>query len=244
VIVGFAPELDLAVASYFFDPKRNIYAMRQWIILARDSGMWLVAGLVAPAAIAVGLKLLLPHRRMIIPGRAALFLIATLALGPGLVVNLIAKDYWGRPRPLQVQQMGGTDRFVAWWDPRGQCDSNCSFVSGDVSAGFWTMAPAALAPAPWRPLAYAAAIAFGSAIGVMRMLLGAHFFSDVVFAGLITFAIIWVTYNLLYRWRATGRTDDAVEQTLARLARPGFIRSRAPQSSHDSSRAADRDRSS
>jgi membrane-associated phospholipid phosphatase len=157
---------------------------------------------------------------MLLPGRAALFLLSTLVLGPGLAVNVIAKDYWGRPRPIEVQQWGGKDSFVAWWDPRGTCRSNCSFVSGDVAGAFWTLAPAALAPAPWRPLAYAAAIAFGSGVGLIRMLFGGHFFTDVVFAGLITFVIIWLVFNLLYRWQAARLSDAAIEQAIERLARP------------------------
>ena len=100
---------------------------------------------------------------MLLSGRAVLFLVTTLALGPGLVTNVILKDHWGRPRPIDVTQFGGNEHFVPWWDPRGDCPGNCSFVSGDVSGAVWTVAPAALVPLPWRPLAYGAALALVSA---------------------------------------------------------------------------------
>jgi lipid A 4'-phosphatase len=243
LIFGIDPQLDLQIAHLFFDPHANpaaAYAMRQWLIPVRDTCMWIVAAMLLPAILAVIGRLVMPRSRMLIPGRAAVFLLMTMALGPGLMVNGILKDHWGRPRPIDVQQMGGTEYFVAWWDPRGDCPSNCSFVSGDVSAGIWTLAPAALMPAPWRPAAYVAAVAFGAAIGIMRMLFGAHFLTDVVFAGVITFLITWLTYAVLYRWSGTRISDAAVEQALTRLARPRFLFPRAPQPPADQSRDRDR----
>ncbi len=101
---------------------------------------------------------------------------ATLALGPGLVTNLIFKDHWGRARPIDVQQFGGTERFTPWWDPRGDCPNNCSFIAGEPSGAFWTLAPAALAPPELRAVAYGAALAFGVGVGVLRMAAGGAFF--------------------------------------------------------------------
>ena len=52
---------------------------------------------------------------------------------------------------VDADEVARFERLAAtWWDPRGTCPDNCSFVSGDVSGGFWTMAPAALAPPAWR----------------------------------------------------------------------------------------------
>ena len=74
-------------------------------------------------------------------------------------------------------------------------------------------------PPPWRPLAYGAAIVFGIAMGVLRMAAGAHFFTDVVFAGVLTFLLIWTCHGLIYRWPATRITDAAVERPLERTGR-------------------------
>src|SRR5438132_14308343 len=95
----------------------------------RDVFYYAIASLVAPAFIALALKLLLPRRRMLIAGRAAVLLIATLALAPGLMANVILKDNWGRPRPPEITEFNGPEKFVPWWDPRGTCDKNCSFVA-------------------------------------------------------------------------------------------------------------------
>jgi lipid A 4'-phosphatase len=161
--------------------------------------------------------LILPHRHMLIGGRAALFLVITLAVGPGLITNTLLKDHWGRPRPIDITEFGGNGQFIPWWDPRGDCPNNCSFIAGEPSGAFWTLAPAALAPPQWRLLAYGGALAFGAAIGLLRIAGGGHFFTDVVFAGVVMYLVIWIAYGLIYRWRATRMTDDAVERPLARI---------------------------
>jgi lipid A 4'-phosphatase len=213
-LFGVYPRLDLAISAFFFDPHTGFFKVnvQPWVNHSRDAARYLIALLVAPAFLALVGKLLLPRRRMLVRGRAAAFLILTLVLGPGLLTNGILKDYWPRSRPIDVKELGGTDRFVAWWDPRGECPANCSFVAGEASGAFWTLAPAALAPPQWRALAYGGALTFGTAIGLLRIAGGGHFFTDVVFAGVFTFLLIWLTYALIFRWKPTRLTDDAVER--------------------------------
>jgi membrane-associated phospholipid phosphatase len=157
---------------------------------------------------------------MRVSGRAIVLLLASLALAPGLLVNVALKEHWDRPRPIAVREFNGPDRFVPWWDPRGECRHNCSFVAGEASGAFWTLAPAALAPAPVRIFAYAAAIAFGAAVGILRMAFGAHFFTDVAFAGVFTFLIVWTVHGALYRWRRTAIADATIERAIERVFMP------------------------
>jgi lipid A 4'-phosphatase len=226
LLFGLFPQLDLAVARHFhgyIDANQNVFAWRLYppLMQARNVGLWIGTVLVAPAVAALLVKLVLPRRKMFISGRAVVFLIATLALAPGLMVNVLLKDHWGRPRPIDVVQFGGTQHFTAWWDPRGECPANCAFVSGDVAGAFWTIAPAALAPPQWRALAYGAALALGTGMAAIRVMAGAHFVSDAVFAGVFTFLIIWLVHGLIYRWPRTRLSDEAVEQAIERLATPG-----------------------
>jgi len=224
---GFYPELDLAVARHFYavvDASNNAFAWRIYppLMLARDIGLWIGAVLIAPAVTALVIKLIQPRRKLLMSGRAIVFLMATMALGPGLLVNVVLKEHWGRSRPIDVAQFDGSEHFVAWWDPRGDCPANCAFVSGDVSGALWTMAPAALAPPQWRVLAYGAALALGTGMAVFRVMAGAHFVSDVVFAGVFTFLLIWVVHGLIYRWPRTRFSDASVECTLERIVMPGY----------------------
>jgi lipid A 4'-phosphatase len=201
LLFGFFPQLDLDIASLFYDAAAKNFPLSKSSVLryVRETAVWIQVLLIAPSVLVLLIKFAIPRVKPWMSSRAAIFLIATLALAPGLVVNVLLKNHWDRPRPAAVVEFGGSERFVPWWDPRGQCRKNCSFVSGETSSAFWTLAPAALAPAPWRFLAYTSAIAFGVGMGAVRMAMGGHFFTDVVFAGLFTFIIIVLAYRLIYR---------------------------------------------
>ena len=222
LLFGFFPRLDLDLERPFFDPAAGgfWFSFHPVSNALRDLSRWLVTLLVAPAVLAILVKLVLPRRPMLIPGRAAVLMVVTLALAPGLVTNVLLKSHWGRPRPIDVVEFGGDQHFVPWWDPRGDCPDNCSFVAGEPSGAFWTLAPAALVPPAWRALATAAALAFGAGIGLVRLAGGGHFFTDVVFSGIFTFLVIWLTHGLMFRWRATRISDRTVERALERLVLP------------------------
>jgi len=190
--------------------------------VGRWVGIWLPTVLAIAIVLVLVVKLVLPRRRMLIPGRAVLLLLSTLALGPGLLANVILKDNWSRPRPIDVTEFQGEDHFVPWWDPRGDCPKNCSFIAGEPSGAFWTLAVAAVTPPPWQALAYGAALLFGAGVGLVRLAGGGHFASDIVFSGVFTFLVIWAMHGVIYRWRPTRITDQQVERAIERVALPGY----------------------
>jgi len=224
IVFGIFPELDLKLAALFYDAPTKSFPLKLdgWAQLARDGAMWIAWALAFPAIVALVIKFLRPDRPLLISGRAVIFLLLTLTLSAGVLTNLTFKSYWGRPRPVLVTEFGGDLPFVPWWDPRGGCGRNCSFFSGEGATAFWTLAPAALAPPPWRPLAYAGAVVFGAVTSGLRMAFGGHFFTDVSVAGLVTFLVIWLAYALIYRWPRTRFSDEAVDAALTRLARPAY----------------------
>jgi lipid A 4'-phosphatase len=226
LLFGVYPELDLKLAALFYDaPTRSFPLKLNWLAgVARDAAMWIAWGLAVPAIAALIVKLVRPDRPLMMSGRAIVFLLGTLLLSAGVLTNLTFKSYWGRPRPVVVSEFNGDLPFVPWWDPRGGCGRNCSFFSGEGATAFWTLAPAALTPPPWRPVAYAAATVFGVATSALRMAFGGHFFTDVAIAGLVTFLVIWLAYALIYRWSSTRLTDARIDAALTRLAWPGFRR--------------------
>jgi len=220
LLFGIYPELDLKLAALFYDPATKSFPIKLDAVaeFARDAAMWIAWAFALPAIVAFVVKLARPDRPMLIPGRAAIFLLVTIILSAGILTNLTFKSYWGRPRPAMVTEFNGPWQFVPWWDPRGACGKNCSFFSGEGATAFWTYAPAALTPPAWRPLAYAAATLFGITTSVLRMAFGGHFFTDVAAAGLVSFLVIWLAYAFIYRWPATRMTDAQVDAGLARLA--------------------------
>ena len=185
------PGLDLAVSAGFrgndgfpgADPvlraSRAVLLYLPLVTLAAFVLAWTLARFGVP----------LPER-LRPSGRSLIFLVVGMALGPGLLVNLVLKDHWHRPRPVQVSDFGGSLDFRPWYRSDGDCSSNCSFVSGETSAAFWLVAPASLAPPPLRGPAIAAALLAGVVTGGLRMAFGGHFLSDVLFAALLTLLIV------------------------------------------------------
>ncbi|MGH6832091.1 MAG: hypothetical protein ACRECM_03580, partial [Methyloceanibacter sp.] len=80
----------------------------------------------------------------------------------------------------------------------------------------WTVAPASLAPAQMRPVALGAAVVFGTAVGSLRVVFGRHFVTDIVFAGLITIAVVLAFYGLLLD--PVRRNDARLERGVERVS--------------------------
>ncbi|MFA5242235.1 MAG: phosphatase PAP2 family protein [Sulfuricella sp.] len=127
------------------------------------------------------------------PSRGAgVFLLLSLLLGPGLMVNLGLKEHWGRARPTQTADFGGPKIFTPALKPAANCQNNCSFVSGHASVGFWWLALGLAWPA-WRMRAMALGLGLGGLFGLARILQGGHFASDVIFSLLV----VWGMAELL-----------------------------------------------
>ncbi|HVV41254.1 MAG TPA: phosphatase PAP2 family protein [Nitrobacter sp.] len=224
VTFGIHPDYDLRLAALFYDPATKTFPLKASALasFARFAAMWVAWAFALPAIGALAIKLIWPNRPLMISGRAIAFLLMTLLLSAGILTNLTFKSHWARPRPVMVTQFNGPWKFMAWWDPRGQCGKNCSFFSGEGATAFWTLAPAALTPPALRPVAYAGAVVFGVLTSVLRMAFGGHFFTDVSIAGLVTFLVIWLVHGYIYRWPSTRMSDADIDAALTRFAWPGY----------------------
>ena len=115
LVLGLFPEIDLWIAQAFYDvidANDNVFTLTSPTVSALGKfGTWFEILLIALPVIALITKLFLPQTKMFISGRAAVFLILSYALGPGLLVNVALKDNWGRPRPVHITHFGGDKRF-------------------------------------------------------------------------------------------------------------------------------------
>jgi lipid A 4'-phosphatase len=217
VLFAAYPLLDLEVADWFFDHQAGKFpfSIDYSLNLVRRVANWVPFLLLLPPIFALLRKLLFPNAPMAVAPSVVLFLIASFLIGPGLTSNLLLKENWGRPRPNSVQQFAGTADFQLWWRPSDACKRNCSFVSGEASQAFWTVAPASLAPPQVRPLALGAVV-FGAAVSGLRVVFGRHFVTDIVFAGVITILIVVALYRLLLH--PARRNDARLEKGIERFS--------------------------
>jgi membrane-associated phospholipid phosphatase len=218
IVFAIDPRLDLQMTAPFFDEVTRKFpaASEPVSVWVRGKTTWIFAAFAVAVAV-VGLLRIFRPDRSVLRTRPVLFLALTLALGPGLLAYGL-KETWSRPRPGEVVEFGGTLPFVPWWDPRGRCPQNCSFVSGETAGAAWTVAPALLVPGPLRVVALAAAGLFTATIAGMRLAFGGHFASDILFAVLLTLGVIWVVYGLVFRvdWARLNK------RMTARSGRPGL----------------------
>jgi len=119
------------------------------------------------------------------------YLLSVLLLGNGLMVNVLFKGFWGRPRPSQVSQFGGEYTF----EPVLVIDtlsSGKSFVCGHATMGFFFFAVALAIPRNflrWRIAMMIFAMVYGLFLGWVRMAHGGHFFSDVIWSGFLMWVV-------------------------------------------------------
>jgi lipid A 4'-phosphatase len=116
-----------------------------------------------------------------------------------LIVNVVFKDHFGRARPRDIEEFGGSKRFTPAFVISSECDSNCSFSSGEGAAGFFSMA-LALALSRRRAI-FLAAVAMGSLVSLSRIAAGAHFFSDTV----VSFFVMLILSDVLFYYVVSSR---------------------------------------
>ena len=188
------PESDMAVSAVFYRSDIHDFAGKDSIVVM---AIYKFIPLLSTGVI-VGVVLALIGSFFIHGARGRLwriragFLAAALALGPGLVVDVVLKECWGRARPSEVAEFGGKARFTPAFllsDQGGR-----SFVSGHASAGFFVAAFGFLGGAAARRRWTLIGLVFGSIVGFGRITQGGHFLSDVVFAFYFTWFSIWLVW--------------------------------------------------
>jgi lipid A 4'-phosphatase len=202
VFTGLFPTLDIRLQRLFFDQHTHLFwgNTQEWCrVVSKILVPWLVALYAMSGFFLLGRGYQQHHQASL---RAGLLILLTLIVGAGLVTNVLFKNHWGRARPSQVEFFSGHLPYSPPLLLSGACERNCSFVSGDASAGFSFFALAVAYPRRyWYWFSLAALL--GGFLGVVRILQGAHFVSDVLFAGLFMHGTATVLGIGLDRFSAT-----------------------------------------
>ncbi len=200
VVLFLFPEIDLKISGIFFSPERKSFLGDDPILNFLHNSVYYITICLAVLWIFLLVLNVLKGREFFGLDKIRLvYLIAALIVGPGLVVNFIFKDHWGRARPSQIEEFGGTKKFTPPFVIADQCESNCSFVSGDPSVGFYFFA-IALAIPKRQKLFTISSLALGGLFGSARIMMGAHFFSDVIFSGVFTFFSCYLLHVAMMKW--------------------------------------------
>jgi lipid A 4'-phosphatase len=193
------PEIDLWVTRTAYSGSTGFIGHRyDWIKWLRNA--FIVFYWACIVASVIGLTAALRGKPTLanMDPRKWLFLVLCLSIGPGLLANLVFKDQWGRARPKHVAEFGGSKRFTPAPLPADQCRRRCSFVSGEASSAFVPFYAAAAVVPQWGASLIAAGTVAGLVAGSVRIAQGAHFLSDVVFAGLLMALTVLVLRRLIH----------------------------------------------
>jgi lipid A 4'-phosphatase len=193
VIFFIFPQIDLKTSALFY--HHGVFFKQPWMLAARN-----VLDLVVWIFMLILLLILiwgwLVRKKLI---KSALFLILCFALGPGLLVNVVLKNHWGRPRPVEITQFGGKLTYQKSWVISNQCTTNCSFVAGDPSTAFAFFALVVLIrKKAWRNLMFGLCAVNWMFFASLRIAAGGHFLSDVLIGATLVWIVMWLCYKVVY----------------------------------------------
>ena len=165
----------LWMALYAFDTYLTI-------ALAVIAGMLLITGSLSGG-----------NRRRIVYG---LFIILSVILGAGIIVNSTLKEHWGHPRPAEIVEFGGRGLYAPPWAKRPSGEGE-SFPSGHAAIAFSYIVFYFILRIPRPKLARACfwgVVLMGSLMGLGRIIQGRHFLSDVLWAAYIPYLACMLFY--------------------------------------------------
>lgn len=209
---------DISLAGLFYSQSRGWFLEDVWIVEFLHRFGAVPALIVSFGALCVfvgGLK----SKTLSRSRKTALYCVLVFAIGSGLVVNLLLKNQWGRPRPNQIEAFGGEKEYLPVW-AKGDCQTCKSFPCGDASAGFFFLFLFFALRRTSRPAAAGfliLGIGYGGLLGLCRMARGAHFASDVIWSGGIMYMTCLAFYYSL-QMHLRGRAREGFSRAIPRAA--------------------------
>lgn len=193
LIFALLPRLDLWVSGLFYRPADGFYLQDAVFAQVIYRGTRYVAALLMLGLLALVVATCWARYKKY--RRSSWFCLVAVLLSAGLVVDLALKNHWQRSRPRDVVEFGGSHTFTPFYQIGTHCRKNCSFVSGHAAAGFSLLIFAYLLPR-WRKKIWLAATLTGLGIGAVRVMMGGHFLSDILFCYFVMVGSIHLSYLL------------------------------------------------
>src|SRR3989344_3630636 len=124
------PSWDVKAAAFFYRPALSsfVWAEAKWLSQLRHIIDILIYAFNALLALFIVIKCIWPKIFPSLQTKTAVYLLVCFLVVPGLIVNGVLKNHWGRPRPRQIVEWGGDKIFQPVWKISHQCTKNCSFT--------------------------------------------------------------------------------------------------------------------
>jgi len=204
IVFSLYPEIDLHIMHYIYSNHGSAFFSRQggelWSVFPFPTSLIKQISILLFSIIGVVfiMNLLCKTTALKLNTKMLTFILLVLLLAPGLLVNTVLKEYWGRARPHDVIEFGGTKHFTPPLIPSAQCSHNCSFVSGHTSMATFFVVFSFLLTGWRQKIGYGSALTFAVFVSLSRVLKGSHFPSDVMFSMLFTLMIGHLLYLKLF----------------------------------------------
>jgi len=195
VFVSVGSSLDIYISSLFFNEK--VFSLQSYDLITILARKFFLLFLVLYLLVLPLVSLYTPIKKIyfdfIFTYKNIFFIFICTLLNNGVVVNLILKNLWGRARPNDIIELGGTGGFTPWYRLSDFCNTNCSFVSGDASIGFSLIILYFIT----RNIKFFWLSLFsGFFLGIIRIMEGGHFLSDILIAGFLIFTLSIIQFNI------------------------------------------------
>ena len=194
-ILFIFPGLDIQISEVFYNGQSGFTYGQNKVLLSAFHFVPLLTYTAAIIYITVLLCQFFFRRKV---SKIILYLILTMIIGPGLIVNSLLKENFGRARPRDIIEFGGNLSFEKALIVSNQCQTNCSFTSGHAAAAYYFTNLSFIVPRRRFARYFLPAMLYGTLVGIMRIAQGGHFASDIAFSCLIILLVNLLVKKLLF----------------------------------------------
>jgi len=193
------PEVDISFSQLFFSEEsgflyqENFLVYQLYVLLPLLTKLFILVCLLYLVYLVVKYR---SYKRILRSG--VFFLVIAAAISPGLVVNEVFKENFGRARPRHIEEFNGKREFTGAFTMSDQCKRNCSFSSGHAAMGYFLTAIAYTTNLLYFNRVYFIGIVFGSLVGLSRIVMGGHFLSDVLASA---FVVLFLDHVIFILWQ-------------------------------------------
>lgn len=198
LLFHFYPYIDLYTSAQFYDTAEGFHLAENNLVYALYKSVSFMCAIFLCACIYWAYTIFKKKKSYKINQYIQIiYVLLVVAMGPGFLIHEVVKETFNRPRPRQIEQFGGEEKFTPAFEISTSRSELHSFVSGHAAAGFMFFALAFLMKGTHRKQMLIFSTTLGSFFGLIRIMQGGHFLSDVVFSGFLVYFTAYYLYKLL-----------------------------------------------